>query len=107
APPPHPASPPPRRRRGAAEPPARPPPYRPALKPYGAALVELARRRPEIVCLSGDLTRQCEVDLFQAEFGDRFIHAGMAETNMIGVAGALAPQGVVACGHSFGAFGPR
>ena len=32
--------------------------------------------RPEIVCLSGDLTRQCEIDLFQEEFPDRFIHAG-------------------------------
>ena len=31
--------------------------------------------RPEIVCLSGDLTRQCEIDLFQAEIPDRFIHA--------------------------------
>src|ERR1035438_7277818 len=63
------------------------PPYRTALKPYGRALVELARRRPEIVCLSGDLTRQCEIDLFQAEIPDRFIHAGMAEANMMGVAG--------------------
>ena len=54
------------------------PPYRTVLKPYGHALVELARERPEIVCLSGDLTRQCEIDLFQAAFPDRFIHAGMA-----------------------------
>ena len=38
------------------------PPYRTVLKPYGHALVELARGRPEIVCLSGDLTRQCEIN---------------------------------------------
>src|SRR5690242_10226264 len=80
------------------------PPYRTVIKPYGRALVELARRRPEVVCLSGDLTRQCEVDLFQAEFGDRFIHAGMAEANMIGVAGALARQGFMPFVHSFGVF---
>jgi transketolase C-terminal domain/subunit len=83
------------------------PPYRTVLKPYGRALVELARRRPEVVCLSGDLTRQCEVDLFQAEFGDRFIHAGMAEANMIGVAGALARQGFMPFVHSFGVFVTR
>ena len=83
------------------------PPYRTVLKPYGRALVELARRRPEVVCLSGDLTRQCEVDLFQAEFGDRFIHAGMAEANMIGVAGALARQGFMPFVHSFGVFTTR
>ena len=52
------------------------PPYRTVAKPYGRALVELARRRPEVVCLSGDLTRQCEIEEFQAEFGARFIHAG-------------------------------
>ena len=80
------------------------PPYRTVVKPYGRALVELARRRPEVVCLSGDLTRQCEIDLFQAEFGDRFIHAGMAEANMIGVAGALARQGFMPFVHSFGVF---
>jgi transketolase len=83
------------------------PPYRTALKPYGRALVELARQRPEIVCLTGDLTRQCEIDLFQAAFPDRFIHAGMAEANMIGVAGALARQGLMPWVHSFGVFTTR
>ena len=83
------------------------PPYRTVVKPYGQALVELARRRPEIVCLSGDLTRQCEIDLFQAEFGDRFIHAGMAEANMIGVAGALARSGLIPFVHTFGVFATR
>src|ERR1017187_2509456 len=83
------------------------PPYRTTLKPYGRALVELARRRPEIVCLSGDLTRQCEIDLFQAEIPDRFIHAGMAEANMMGVAGALARSGHIPFVHTFGVFATR
>jgi transketolase len=83
------------------------PPYRTALKPYGRALVELARRRPEIVCLSGDLTRQCEIDLFQAEIPDRFIHVGMAEANMMGVAGALARSGHIPFVHTFGVFATR
>ena len=65
------------------------PPYPVEVKPYGRALVELARRRADVLCLSGDLTRQTEVDLFQAEFPDRFIHGGMAEANMMGMAGAL------------------
>jgi transketolase len=87
--------------------PVLPPPYQTVLKPYGRALTELARVRPEIVCLSGDLTRQCEIDLFQAEFGDRFIHAGMAEANMIGVAGALARSGLIPFVHTFGVFATR
>jgi transketolase C-terminal domain/subunit len=83
------------------------PPYRTVLKPYGRALVDLARARPEVVCLSGDLTRQCEVDLFQEQFPGRFIHAGMAEANMIGVAGALARRGLMPFVHSFGVFTTR
>ena len=95
--------------RGATGPaaPVLPAPYRTVLKPYGRALTDLARGRPDIVCLSGDLTRQCEIDLFQAEFPDRFIHAGMAEANMIGVAGALARSGLIPFVHTFGAFATR
>jgi transketolase len=83
------------------------PPYRTELKPYGRALVELARRRDDILCLSGDLTKQTEVDLFQKEIPDRFIHGGMAEANMIGVAAALARRGFKPFVHTFGVFATR
>jgi transketolase len=82
-------------------------PYRTELKPYGRALADLARCNPDIICLSGDLTRQCEVDLFAAEFPDRFIHGGMAEANMIGVAAALARKGLQPWVHTFGVFATR
>ena len=83
------------------------PPYPTELKPYGRALVDLARRRAEVLCLSGDLTKQTEVDLFQAEFPDRFIHGGMAEANMMGMAGALARCGHLPFVHTFGVFATR
>jgi transketolase len=82
-------------------------PYPTVLKPYGQALVDLARTRPEIVCLTGDLTRQCEIDLFQEAFPDRFIHAGMAEANMVSMAGGLARGGHIPFVHSFGVFTTR
>jgi transketolase len=85
----------------------RQPPYQTVLKPYGQALVALAKQRPDIVCLSGDLTRQCEIDLFQETFPDRFVHAGMAEANMMGIAGALARDGFVPFVHTFGVFATR
>ncbi len=85
----------------------REPPYPTELKPYGRALVELARGRDDVLCLSGDLTRQTEVDLFQAEFPDRFIHAGMAEANMMSMAGALARCGYRPFVHTFGVFATR
>ena len=85
----------------------REPPYPTEVKPYGRALVDLARRRDEVLCLSGDLTRQCEVDLFAAEFPERFIHAGMAEANMMSMAGALARCGHIPFVHTFGVFATR
>ncbi len=83
------------------------PPYPTVLKPYGSALVELARARTEIVCLSADLTRQCEVDLFREAIPDRFINVGMAEQNLMGIAGGLARQGHIPFVHSFGVFCSR
>ena len=85
----------------------RQPPYPTVLKPYGQALVALAKDRDDIVCLSGDLTRQCEIDLFADAFPERFIHAGMAEANMMGIAGALARDGFVPFVHTFGVFATR
>jgi len=85
----------------------REPPYATELKPYGRALVDLARRRDEILCLSGDLTKQTEVDLFRAALPERFIHGGMAEANMVGMAGALARCGYIPFVHTFGVFATR
>lgn len=83
------------------------PPFPTVLKQYGTSLVELAAERTEIVCFTGDLTRQCEIDLFQEAFPDRFIHAGMAEANMIGMAGAMARRGFIPFVHTFGVFATR
>jgi transketolase len=85
----------------------REPPYQTMLKPYGAALVELARRRPEIVCLGADLTRQTETDLFRDEIPERFINIGMAEANMLSIAGGLARAGRIVFVNTFGVFCTR
>ena len=82
-------------------------PYPTVMKPYGRALVDLARMRPEILCLTGDLTRQTEIDLFQEQIPERFIHGGMAEANMISMAGALARRGFLPFVHTFGVFAKR
>jgi transketolase len=82
-------------------------PYPTVMKPYGRALVDLARKRPEILCLTGDLTRQTEIDLFQEQIPERFIHGGMAEANMLSMAGALARRGFLPFVHTFGVFATR
>jgi transketolase len=83
------------------------PPYKTVLKPYGEALVALARQRREILCLGADLTRQTETDIFRDTLPERFINVGMAEANMIGIAGGLARAGHVAFVNTFGVFCTR
>jgi transketolase len=85
------------------------PPYPTVLKPYGRALVELARERPELICLGADLTRQTETDLFRddPELAARFVNVGMAEANLMGIAGGLARSGHTVFVHSFGVFVTR
>ncbi len=83
------------------------PPYEITLKPYGQALLELARQRPEIICLGADLTRQTETDIFRDALPERFINVGMAEANMMGIAGGLARAGHVVFVNTFGVFCTR
>jgi transketolase len=82
-------------------------PYKRESKPYGRALVEYALQNPEVVCLSADLSKQCEVDLFRDAIPERFVQCGMAEANMIGVAAGLARAGMRPFVHSFGVFATR
>jgi transketolase len=83
------------------------PPYRTVLKPFGQALVDLGRERPDIVCLGADLTRQTETDLFRDQLGERFFNAGMAEANAVGIAGGLARAGCTVFFATFGVFATR
>jgi transketolase len=77
------------------------------LKPYGEALLALARQRPDVLCLGADLTRQTETDIFRDAIPERFINVGMAEANMIGIAGGLARAGHVVFVNTFGVFCTR
>jgi transketolase len=85
----------------------RQPPYATVLKPFGRALVELARNRPDVICIGADLTRQTETDLFRDTFPERFFNAGMAEANAIGIAGGLARAGHTVFFATFGVFATR
>lgn len=85
----------------------REPPYPTVLKPYGEALLAEARRRPELLCLGADLTRQTETDIFRDALPERFFNAGMAEANMIGIAGGLARAGHTVFVNTFGVFCTR
>ncbi len=80
---------------------------RTATRPYAAALLDYARSRDNVVCLSGDLTTSCEVDAFRDAYPARFLNVGMAEANMMGIAGGLARGGMTPFVHTFGVFATR
>ena len=71
---------------------------------YGDALVAAAKKDPRIVCLTADLSPPTETDLFRDTFPDRFHNVGIAEANMIGIAGGMARSGEIPFVHSFCAF---
>jgi transketolase len=71
---------------------------------YGAALVELARDRHDIVVLDADLAADCRVRQFELTYPDRFIECGIAEQDMVSMAGGLARQGLLPVVNSFASF---
>lgn len=82
-------------------------PAAPMPRLYGEALLALAHEDPRIVCLVADLTPATETDLFRDDLPDRFFNLGIAEANMIGVAGGLARSGRRPWVHTFGVFATR
>lgn len=73
-------------------------------RPYASAFETFATARPEVLCLSADLTSSCEVDGFRDRHPDQFLSLGMAEQNMLSFAGGLAMQGFRPFIHTFAVF---
>lgn len=73
-------------------------------KAYGQALVEIAARRQDIVVLDADLSSDCKVRDFENTYPDRFIENGIAEQDMVSMAGGLARKGLLPVVNSFASF---
>jgi transketolase len=71
---------------------------------YGQALVELGAEREDIVVLDADLSADCGLRPFEHAFGERFVENGIAEQDMVSLAGGLALQGLLPIVNSFGVF---
>ena len=78
--------------------------FKPLPRSYGDALIEAAFKDKRIVALCADLVPPTETDRFRDELPDRFINTGIAEANMIGMAGGMARSGEIPFCHSFCAF---
>jgi transketolase len=71
---------------------------------YGEALLEIAAQRPDLVVLDADLAADCRVRKFELTYPDRFIENGIAEQDMVSMAGGLARQGLLPVVNSFANF---
>ncbi len=78
--------------------------FKPLPRAYGDALFEAAQADPRIVALCADLVPPTETDRFRDEMPERFHNVGIAEANMIGMAGGMARSGEIPFCHSFCAF---
>lgn len=73
-------------------------------KEYGRALVDLGKRRQDVVVLDADLSGSTRTADFSKAFPDRFFNIGIAEQNMIGTAAGLAACGKTVFASSFAVF---
>ncbi len=71
---------------------------------YGKALVELGKKHQDVVVLDADLSKSTKTADFAKQFPERFINAGIAEQNMVGMAAGLASAGKVVFASTFAIF---
>ena len=71
---------------------------------YGDALCEIAKTNDKLVVLDGDLSADCKLRKFEKTYPDRFIENGIAEQDMVSMAGGLARMGLVPVVSTFASF---
>ncbi len=71
---------------------------------FGDGLLEAGKQNKNVVAIAADLTGSIKMDAFAKEFPDRFFQAGIAESNMIGVAAGMSIYGKIPFAGSFAAF---
>ena len=71
---------------------------------YGEALVELGAERDDFVVFDADLAAATQTGKFKAAYPDRFFDAGIAESNLMGMAAGVASTGRVAFASTFAMF---
>ncbi len=75
--------------------------------PFGRALIEVARSRPEIVGMTADLSKYTDLHVFAQEYPDRFYQMGMAEQLLMLAAAGLAHEGFLPFVTTYAVFASR
>lgn len=71
---------------------------------YGEALVELGKINENVVVLDADLTKSTKTNLFQKEFPNRHINVGIAEADLMAMAGGMSTCGKIPFASTFAMF---
>jgi len=71
---------------------------------YADALLAAAERDPKLVALDADLIKDLGLIPFSQQFPDRFFECGIAEQDMVSMAGGMALSGLTPVVHSFTCF---
>lgn len=71
---------------------------------FSRGLLNLAEKREDILVLDADLAADCGLRPFEKKYPERFIEVGIAEQDMVSMAGALARQGYLPIVNTFAAF---
>lgn len=71
---------------------------------FGAGLLELGKKNPNVVALCADLTGSLKMDAFRDAFPDRFFQVGIAEANMMGLAAGMTIGGKIPFTGTFANF---
>lgn len=78
----------------------------PIRKGFGRGLLAAGKLDSNVVAACADLTDSTQMNLFKAEFPDRFIEIGVAEQNLVTVGAGLAAIGKIPFVSSYAAFSP-
>lgn len=71
---------------------------------YTKALLDQAEKNPNLVALDADLILDTGLIPFRDKYPDRFIECGIAEQDMVSMAGGMALNGLLPVVHSFACF---
>tara|TARA_Y100000310_G_scaffold342247_1_gene444589 strand:+ start:8470 stop:9408 length:939 start_codon:yes stop_codon:yes gene_type:complete len=74
---------------------------------YGDALVEIGKKNPHVVVVDADLGDSTKAESFGKQFPDRYITAGIAEQDLVGIAAGLSVSGKIPFASTFAIFTER
>ena len=74
------------------------------IEEYSDSICNIAKKNKKIICLDADLVVDTGLKKFKHKFPKQFIECGIAEQDMVSMAGTLSSAGFVPIVHSFSSF---